>query len=495
MGSLAAAQYGFAPALASALLHSLWQDMLLAAAAALTLTAMARRSAAARHNMAMAFLLAMVLVPSAQFLALWRRPGGGLDVGLMWDKAAPQPGGAADMFVQASSPVAAILVAAWLAGVGVMLARHIGGLRAIAAMERGPCEPLPQAWQRRVDELRAALGIARAVAVRLSAEVAGPFAARLLRPVIWLPLSILTRSPVEQIEALLAHELAHIARRDWVWNGIQCVIEALLFYHPAAWWLGRRIRQEREHACDDLAVAACGDAIALAEALAALECERHAPPRLVLAAKGGSLMQRITRLLSVPPSRGRWGALALLGALTVAGGLLAAQIGLAGGYLPDLEIEASTHGLLGPGDYRQIRANGLDKRRFYRESIDANGRRTETYSENGRPHAIDGEVRRWLAAVDRMTIAPPAPQIPDMGMSREYEAFVAALAARPELVARLGTPAAPTGRPPNGNFHLDGVNGSADLSIEMVGPRGHATVAVQADMTDRVWTVRSVQLR
>ena len=295
MGPLAAAQYGFAPALASALLHSLWQIALIAGAAALTLAAMARRRAAARHSIAMAFLLAMVLVPAAQFLALWGRPGGGLDVGLMWDQAAPQAGGAAEMFVQASSPLAAILVAAWLAGVGLMLARHIGGIRAIAAMERGPFEPLPPVWQRRADELRAVLRIGRTVAVRLSAEVASPFAARLIRPVIWLPLSMLSRVPAEQVEALLAHELAHIARRDWLWNGIQCVIEALLFYHPAAWWLGRRIRQEREHACDDLAVAACGDAIALAEALSALECERQASPRLILAAKGGSLMKRITR--------------------------------------------------------------------------------------------------------------------------------------------------------------------------------------------------------
>jgi len=499
MGPLAAAQYGFAPALASALLHSLWQDTLIAGAAALTLAAMARRRAAARHNVALAFLLAMVLVPAGQFLALWGRPGGGLDVGLMWDKAAPQPGGAAEMLVQASSPLAAILVAAWLAGVGLMLARHIGGLRAIAAMERGRFEPLPPAWQRRVEELRAALGIARTVAVRLSAEVASPFAARLLRPVIWLPLSMLSRVPAEQIEALLAHELAHIARRDWLWNGIQCVIEALLFYHPAAWWLGRRIRQEREHACDDLAVAACGDAIALAEALAALECKRQprldSGSRLILAAKGGSLMKRITRLLSVPPSRGRWGALALLGAIAVAGGLLAAQVGLAGGYLPDLEVKASKAGPLGPGDYREIQANGLDKRRFYRESIDKSGRRTETYSENGKPHAIDGEVRSWLAAVGRMTIAPPEPQIPDMSASREYHAFVATLSTRPELVARLGAPAAPTGRPPNGNFHLDGTFGSADLSIEMVGPKGAAVAEVEADMANGKWTVRSLELR
>jgi hypothetical protein len=59
----------------------------------------------------------------------------------------------------------------------------------------------------------------------------------------------------------------------------------------------------------------------------------------------------------------------------------------------------------------------------------------------------------------------------------------------------MGTPVAPTGRPPNGNFQLDGLYGSADLSIEMVGPKGGATVAVQADMANRVWTVRSLKLR
>ena len=196
-------------------------------------------------------------------------------------------------------------------------------------------------------------------------------------------------------------------------------------------------------------------------------------------------MKRITRLLSVPPSRGRWGALALLGAIAVAGGLLAAQIGLAGGYLPDLEVKASRAGPLGRGDYREIQANGLDKRRFYRESVDKSGRRTETYSENGKPHAIDAEVRSWLAAVDRMTIAPPQPVIPNMSASREYHAFIATLAARPEMVERLGAPAAWTGRPPNGNFHLDGMSGSADLNIEMVGPKGQATAAVEADMKER----------
>ena len=161
--------------------------------------------------------------------------------------------------------------------------------------------------------------------MRLAAEIASPFTARLFRPVIWLPLSLLTRLPTDQVEALLAHELAHIQRLDWLWNGLQCVLESLLFFHPGAWWLSRRIRQEREHACDDLAVAACGNAIALAEALAELELHRHHFPRLVLAAHGGSLMKRITRLLAGSTSGSRWRLPAGIAVLVVSGALLATQ--------------------------------------------------------------------------------------------------------------------------------------------------------------------------
>ena len=88
----------------------------------------------------------------------------------------------------------------------------------------------------------------------------------LLRPVVWLPLSLLARLPAEQVEALIAHELAHIARLDWLWNGVQCVIESLLFFHPAAWWLSRRIRlsatNERELCLIHASVLVRVDAIA-----------------------------------------------------------------------------------------------------------------------------------------------------------------------------------------------------------------------------------------
>ena len=108
-----------------------------------------------------------------------------------------------------------------------------------------------------------------------------------------------------QMEAILAHELAHIRRHDYIVNLFQTVVETLLFYHPAVWWLSRRIRAERENCCDDLAVSLCGDPVAYAAALAELEGLRSTTGDLVLAATGGSLLQRVRRLLGVPTHAGR----------------------------------------------------------------------------------------------------------------------------------------------------------------------------------------------
>lgn len=377
---LAAATYDHAPSLATMLLHALWQDALLAVAAGVTLRAMARASAASRHNVAMAFLVAMLFVPA--LTAPWLDTEG-------------------YVFTQGSSPAAIVAVLLWLAGATWMIARYVAGLHTIAAMERSAHLPLPETWQRRAEELRNALGIAAAVSIRLSNDVLIPCSARLLRPVVWLPLSLLTRTPAEQLEALLAHELAHIARKDWLWNGVQYAVESLLFFHPAVWWLGRRIRDEREHACDDRAIAACGNPIALAEVLATLERDRQSYHAPVLAACGGRLQQRIARLVSDSPVRGPWLRPALACALVVSAALSIPQAGLAGNRLPALNMVSSTSGSPGPGDYVEITANEPGKVRFYRLSIDAQGHITEIYQESGRIHPIDTMVRQWLDEVER----------------------------------------------------------------------------------------------
>ena len=120
-----------------------------------------------------------------------------------------------------------------------------------------------------------------------------------LRPVVLMPASALIGLGADQIEALLAHELAHIRRNDYLVNLFQTAAETLFFFHPAIWWLNGRIREERENCCDDLAVEVCGNRRAYARALTDLEQLRGTAPRFAMAAGGGSLLRRVERLLNI----------------------------------------------------------------------------------------------------------------------------------------------------------------------------------------------------
>ena len=149
------------------------------------------------------------------------------------------------------------------------------------------------------------LHIARPVRLLRSTLVDVPTVIGWLKPVILLPATALSGLNPHQLEAILAHELAHIRRHDYLVNLLQTVVETLLFYHPAVWWLSRRIRAERENCCDDLAVSLCGDPVTYARALADLEGLRNPTRRFVMAADGGSLVQRVRRLLGAPSHAGR----------------------------------------------------------------------------------------------------------------------------------------------------------------------------------------------
>jgi beta-lactamase regulating signal transducer with metallopeptidase domain len=154
-------------------------------------------------------------------------------------------------------------------------------------------------WKARFAELSTALKISRPVRFLVSAALTAPAVVGWLKPVVLVPAGIFSGLTAAQLEAILAHELAHIRRHDYLVNLLQNLVETLFFYHPAAWWISRQIRHEREHCCDDLAARMCGDALSYAKALTALEEMRGAPPALALAASGGSLLDRIRRLLGV----------------------------------------------------------------------------------------------------------------------------------------------------------------------------------------------------
>src|SRR5688572_12721650 len=222
------------------------------------------------------------------------------------------------------------LVAAWFSGVLAFSVRLVGGWRVTARLRSTGVRPAQAEWHQRLETLISRVGVSRPVQLLISPLVEVPTVVGWLRPVILAPVGALTGLPPNHVEALLAHELAHIRRYDYLVNVLQSVAEAVLFYHPAVWWISSQIRAERELCCDDLAVQASGDVVTYVHALAELECNRHVRSGNALAANGGSLLNRIRRLAGhkAPlshafPSPGAAGAMGLFWLLGI--GVMAAN--------------------------------------------------------------------------------------------------------------------------------------------------------------------------
>ncbi|GAB3352819.1 M56 family metallopeptidase [Lysobacter tyrosinilyticus] len=293
-------------ALGHALLHFLWQGVLIGSLAALALQALRAARPQVRYAAACFALLACVLAPLGTFIvqlaAASPEPLFGAAHAAPLVIAAPQAHGALFGFVPASEKYNAYLpwiVALWAAGASVMSLRIAMGLVWIQRLRNTPQGELQATWQSRLDAIAVHFGLSRGVALRLVDNLDTPVSAGWWRPVVLLPVGLLTRMPTDLIEALLAHELAHIRRHDYLVNLLQNAVEALLFYHPVTWWLSRRIRAEREQIADQLAAEVVCAPRRLAVALYELsEIPRtHPTLHLAQAARGGQLMSRIEQLI------------------------------------------------------------------------------------------------------------------------------------------------------------------------------------------------------
>ena len=195
-------------------------------------------------------------------------------------------------------PVLPAIVLLWLAGVLVHGTKTVCGWIGISRL-LGQSSPLDNpALLAVVGALREKLHVQQAVTVLVSVRSSMPLAIGWLKPVILLPSSVLAGLPRDQLEMILAHELIHIRRHDYLVNLLQVFIETVLFYHPAITWMSRRVRDERETCCDDSVVSRCGKPATYARALANLEVLRNPLPSAVLAAGGGDLIDRIKRIVN-----------------------------------------------------------------------------------------------------------------------------------------------------------------------------------------------------
>ncbi len=281
-----------AQALSASLLQFVWQGAVIAILTAAALSLLQRRSANTRYLTACTGLFVMSVLPLVTTIAALRPMNArtpGLAAAAAAHPAATLPAVAAPLDLAQNWILRIWCVGVLLFALRLVLSgRHISRLRTTG-------EAAEKAILARAASLADRMGLARPVAVLVSQIADCPSVAGWLRPAILLPAAVLAGMDVEQLDAILAHELAHIRRHDYLVNLLQTVVETLLFYHPAVWWLSARIRREREFCCDDLAVRYTGGAIGYARALTNLERLRSAPT-LSPAANGGPLLARIRRL-------------------------------------------------------------------------------------------------------------------------------------------------------------------------------------------------------
>jgi TonB family protein len=184
----------------------------------------------------------------------------------------------------------------WSLGVLLFSLRLVWGARQVHSLRRRGTLP-DESMLATITGLAVRMRISRPVQVLVSTLAEAPAVVGWIRPVLLLPPATLLGLTPQQLEAVLAHELAHIQRHDYLINVLQMMVETLLFYHPAVWWTSAQIRRERELCCDDLAVGFCGDAMCYARALTTLERIRIAAPGMAMGSTGGPLRYRILRVV------------------------------------------------------------------------------------------------------------------------------------------------------------------------------------------------------
>jgi len=205
------------------------------------------------------------------------------------------------------------VVVIWCAGVCLFGARSARGWFTLQGLLRRDVVSVPDEMTTLLVSVLKRIGLHHRVRLLQSPHVEVPLVVGWLRPVILLPVCVATGFPPQQLEAILAHELAHVRRHDYLINLLQNLSETVFFYHPALWWASAVVRREREHCCDELAARALGNRAEYGRALLALEELRGTTPSLALGAKGGSLLERIRRLaqLERSPRFGAGGAIGL----------------------------------------------------------------------------------------------------------------------------------------------------------------------------------------
>jgi len=326
------------------LLHFLWQGTAVAALAVVLLSLC--RRASARYTLAVGALVLMLVAPVATFFFLSSSGTPVPTPSSLQAETLPTSSGnhiaiISPVFshITPSLDVLPWLVEAWLLGVAFLSLRSTGGFLLLERERRKRSNGANDRVLALCQALQRQLGLERTIRYCESQWLQAPAVLGWFRPIVMLPVTALTGLSEEQLRSVIAHELAHIKRFDPFVNVFQIAVETLLFYHPAVWWLNQRIRAEREHCCDDVAVWLCGNPVEYARALTLME-EWRSAPILAMAANRGPLSERILRVLGLKSAPAGSRGIGLTGGLLCLTAALVAGNALLGIAYPNPTVQA-----------------------------------------------------------------------------------------------------------------------------------------------------------
>jgi beta-lactamase regulating signal transducer with metallopeptidase domain len=304
------------------LIHFCWQAAVIAGVYRVATIAFARRASQIRYVLALSALLAMF--GAAVFTFAWELRPLGAQPNLTASSAENDPAGSGgfprvlapggisgsqlenharlvNSLPGLMGPIMELVDAFWVLGVLALSVRGLGGWWLIHRLRASALPQAPESVCAAFRRISSALGLHKTVLLRISNAIAGPVTVGAVRSMVLLPVSAITLLGPEELEVVLAHELAHVLRADFFWNLVQTLIETLFFFHPVVWWVSGRVRHERELCCDDLALKICPNPIVYASALFHLEEHRSRQMRLAMALDGHqspqTLRMRIARIL------------------------------------------------------------------------------------------------------------------------------------------------------------------------------------------------------
>ncbi len=311
------------------LIHSLWLGALAGLLTALVMLFLQRHTARLRYNiymLSLSLFAAMALLTFMKYYLTYEGEASPRQASVYLISSSQAAALVQDhsQVVSDAGPAARILATAgdycrqniplfvtiWFMGMLAFLLRFMGGYALVKRYRYHRTRKVGREWEQRFLNLSVRLGVRRKVQLLESALVRVPMVIGYLKPAVLLPLGALNGVPVAQMEAILAHELAHILRRDYFVNMVQSLLEVIFFYHPVVWWLSGNIRTERENTCDDIAITITGNNMEFAKALTRIQEINLAAPGLAAGLGGknkNQLINRICRILGKKERRAGFG--------------------------------------------------------------------------------------------------------------------------------------------------------------------------------------------